>query len=93
MILVTVFKDRERYEKDLHKAFNKIRATNATAKYDDMWDLAKSVTSKVDFTQKVHVSPAFFEGKKQSEIKSDIYAIGHDIAQGRRFKAKSSLYV
>ena len=94
MILVTVFKDRERYEADLRDTFKKIvTGAGISAKYSDIWELAKKATSKVDFTQKVNVSASFFEKKKPHEIKNDIYTIGHDIAHGRRFKTNMSFHV
>jgi len=89
MILVTVFKDRERYESDLRKAFLQIRPS--VKKQDDAWAEAKEIVSKVDFSQKVNVSTDFYQGKKPGEIKEDVYAVGFSIAQGRRFKAKLSL--
>jgi hypothetical protein len=89
MILVTVYKDRERYESDLHKTFNKVKFKADTP--DEAWADAKEKTSKIDFSQKVHVTDTFFIGKRESEIKEDVYALGFSIAQGRRFKTSMSL--
>ena len=91
MILVTVFKDRERYESDLRKSYNRVKSRCGSD--GEAWMLAKEETSKVDFTQKVHLSSSFFTEKKPHEIKEAVYAIGHDIAKNRRFKAKLSVGV
>ncbi len=93
MILVTVFKDRERYESDLRKSYRTLCGSEAGLSENSVWSLAKELTSKVDFTQKVHVTDAFYSGKKPGEVKDDIFAIGHSIAQGRRFKVSTAYYI
>ena len=92
MILITVFKDKERYESDLRKSFKQIRAQHSKKVSDNhIWELAKGATSKVDFSQKVNVDPSFFVGKKPKELKDDIYSLAWDIAKNRRFKTTVSV--
>jgi len=89
MILVTVFKDRLRYEKDLRKSFQKFHKGTGLNQ-NSAWAMAKEVVSKVDFTQKINVSSSFFKDKSKKEIQDDAYALGHGIAENRRFKVELS---
>lgn len=90
MILVTVFKDEEKWSMDLRRNSNKFGATSGSR---DAWDKAREVTSNVDYTQQVNVADSFFKtmsGKPKGDknIREDVYAVGQSLAPGRRFSAK-----
>jgi len=84
MLTVTVFKERDAYERDLHKTFKRVYRKYSAQEQNDAWAEAKRLTSKIAFTQYVRLHTAFF-GKKAGDPKQKMWEIGHDIAQGRAF--------
>ena len=83
MLTITVFKDELRWSADLRSTAKRLGERKG-AKH--VWERAKNITDRIDFTQRINLSDSFFEKKSDRRIADDVYSLAKDIANGRHFK-------
>lgn len=79
MLTITVFKDEAKWSADLRKSALNCGLNKGN---QNAWEDAKKITTKVDFTQSIRLGEDFFD----NQVTNKIFALAHDIANGRNFK-------